>query len=906
MYLGDYLRYKRRSKMRVLIKSVASAVMITALCVANIPVIAADSDVTENDISAADVSGKDNENVILNHSSVGVEDGYYYRFVSCSAEDKMELISPSLFKAKWNSTDAKYTSAPVFERGIESVSGDDSSWIANSSVDYEMEVNAGGSYFIGTHASFTGEETEDYYRNIDLYIIDAAVNWEIPEDAVYLNDAIEKGNEYDIYQNEKTLAGTGKAVINDTYYVINKKADINGKDGKIVANHDLASFMFCMWNPYPIVPVYLCAGINGGVSKGSAEMIRNDITVPEKTRFSDEYEYMENRIYLENDDHWTHAAQQWADNKKYTAFGYDIEMKGYVGDPIKCTWKYYEDGSKDYGYPEFRSSYFTVWNSFGSYSIIDHQGSMIFNDVDDLSLEYSIDIGSITKKTPDSRWYIGADIQCMRDTVSQSASSELLGNDPVTYISIYDKSENCNLLTDYDDYYYYAPVEMGTINSNDVEYDVWFSKAKNFSAYSDVYVIRKDELKPVSADNIPAGYTRYENSYSITDIFLKLKEIGIDLGGIREAEFTLSAYDTEGTAYLNNAGIKRTIPEWKKFNAEDIQLLKDYILGKGKESPACDDYIYHDYQEMDLYEYLSRMRKNYDLNSDGEWDIYDLCEMRKRISDYNVKAYVMPNDIIKYGSFMTVSVDDLKLYCGPDDSYEYITSIPKNSRIKELGLQRNNDDWFFTEYNGQYGWTKVFQTDDVNLTGVYDHYDYKPVIYLYPEEETDVHVELELTESELYTTYPKYNNGWDVTAYPDGSLLNKVDGTHHKYLFWDSSNCRTRYDFSNGFCVAGSDTESFLKEKLTYMGLTEEEMNEFIVYWLPLMEHNKYNLITFQGEAYTNSAKLDITPKPDSILQIFMVYVPLEEAVDIEPQQLETFDRKGFTVVEWGGSVITP
>ena len=165
-------------------------------------------------------------------------------------------------------------------------------------------------------------------------------------------------------------------------------------------------------------------------------------------------------------------------------------------------------------------------------------------------------------------------------------------------------------------------------------------------------------------------------------------------------------------------------------------------------------------------------------------------------------------------------------------------------------------------------------------------------------------MELELTEAELSTTYPKYNNGWDVTAYPDGRLMNKADGTHHRYLFWDAVNCRTRYDFSRGFCVAGSDTESFLKEKLAYMGLNEDEMNEFIVYWLPLMEHNKYNLISFQGDVYTNSAKLDITPAPDSLLRVFMAYVPLEEAVDIEPQQLETFERKGFTVVEWGGSKI--
>ena len=134
--------------------------------------------------------------------------------------------------------------------------------------------------------------------------------------------------------------------------------------------------------------------------------------------------------------------------------------------------------------------------------------------------------------------------------------------------------------------------------------------------------------------------------------------------------------------------------------------------------------------------------------------------------------------------------------------------------------------------------------------------------------------------------------------------MNKADGSHHRYLFWDAVNCRTEFDFSKGFCVAGSDTESFLKEKLSYMGLTEDEMNEFIVYWLPQMEHNKYNLISFQSDKYTDTAKLNITPSPDSMLRVFMTYAPLEEAVDIEPQELSTFERKGFTVVEWGGSEI--
>jgi hypothetical protein len=278
--------------------------------------------------------------------------------------------------------------------------------------------------------------------------------------------------------------------------------------------------------------------------------------------------------------------------------------------------------------------------------------------------------------------------------------------------------------------------------------------------------------------------------------------------------------------------------------------------------------------------------------------------MKRRFFSYDYYCYIEPDNKFDYGMLFFTVKDDLKLYLGPDESYKTVASIPIDSRMWEMGYNDNNNEWLFTEYKGTYGWIKV--VDELNNPTVhFEAIAKKPVIYLYPEEETDVHVELNLKEADLSTTYPRYNNGWDVTAYPGGSLLNKADGTHHKYLFWDAVNCRTKYDFSKGFCVAGSDTESFLKEKLTYMGLTEEEMNEFIVYWLPQMEHNKYNLISFQGDAYTNSAELNITPKPDSLLRVFMTYIPLEDEVDIEPQQLEPFERKGFTVVEWGGSEIS-
>ena len=295
-----------------------------------------------------------------------------------------------------------------------------------------------------------------------------------------------------------------------------------------------------------------------------------------------------------------------------------------------------------------------------------------------------------------------------------------------------------------------------------------------------------------------------------------------------------------------------------------------------------------------------------DFCCDNKLDMFDLCLVKKELIRRAALRCVKPDYEILYGAALHVVADEITLHLGPNTRYGIVTTIPRDTMLTERGVQTGNDNWAFVEYEGEFGWVQMVN-DDGETQVIAEELPYvaKPVIYLYPESEADVHVELELTEAELSTTYPKYNNGWDVVAYPDGTLLNKADGTHHRYLFWDAVNCRTRFDFSKGFCVAGSDTESFLKEKLAYMGLTEEEMNEFIVYWLPLMEHNKYNLISFQGDVYTDSAKLNITPAPDSLLRVFMAYAPLEDAIDIEPQQLSAFERKGFTAVEWGGSEIS-
>ena len=178
----------------------------------------------------------------------------------------------------------------------------------------------------------------------------------------------------------------------------------------------------------------------------------------------------------------------------------------------------------------------------------------------------------------------------------------------------------------------------------------------------------------------------------------------------------------------------------------------------------------------------------------------------------------------------------------------------------------------------------------------------KPVIYLYPLEETTVTVTLDY-DGILDFTYPLYDNGWRMLASPDGTLIDCADGKQYNSLFWEGHG-NTELDLSHGFVVAGSDTVAFLQEKLSYMGLEQNELNEFIVYWGPRLQPNEYNLITFQGDSYTDSAKLSITPEPDSILRILMAYQPLSEKIEILKQELLPFKRTGFAVVEWGGCEI--
>ena len=191
----------------------------------------------------------------------------------------------------------------------------------------------------------------------------------------------------------------------------------------------------------------------------------------------------------------------------------------------------------------------------------------------------------------------------------------------------------------------------------------------------------------------------------------------------------------------------------------------------------------------------------------------------------------------------------------------------------------------------------------IQVIGTQD-YVLKPLIYLYPETKTEISVALNY-DGKLIHTYPSYPEaGWKVTAEPNGTLWDEK-GMEYYGLFWEGEP-NTTLAANDGFIVAGKETAAFLEEKLAYLGLNRREANEFIMFWLPRMENNPYNLIHFSGLDYEKSAELIITPKPETTIRVMMLTQPLSEKIQFPLQDLTSLKktRKGYTAVEWGGSVV--
>ncbi len=237
--------------------------------------------------------------------------------------------------------------------------------------------------------------------------------------------------------------------------------------------------------------------------------------------------------------------------------------------------------------------------------------------------------------------------------------------------------------------------------------------------------------------------------------------------------------------------------------------------------------------------------------------------------------------------------DDITGYFGSGTA-GYVIIIPTNKYVDNINIVTSYTKSGYEEVKKnleKYGYP-------------YNPITAKPIIYLYPTQDTEVSVKL-LKDNNLTCSYPKYQGEWKVLAQSNGNLKDLTTNRQLYSLYYESKSAVEFNVEEEGFIVKGEDAAAFLEEKLKVLGLNEREAEEFIIYWLPKLEANKFNYIRFATPDEINeNMPLEINPNPDTIIRVLMTFKGLDNPIDIKEQKLETPIRKGFIAVEWGGTEI--
>ncbi len=282
---------------------------------------------------------------------------------------------------------------------------------------------------------------------------------------------------------------------------------------------------------------------------------------------------------------------------------------------------------------------------------------------------------------------------------------------------------------------------------------------------------------------------------------------------------------------------------------------------------------------------------------DNNRDIYDFDGKQ-----YFVNKYDVIYDIVE-GKYMLVNKDNHILLVGTNGSILHDFGEDKGMGAYNFGLKYNDGVLFQIAKDENSGdcfeliYSKANGSEKKSVTcgGIA-----KPILYLYPKKTTNVTVTFEHPEY-LETTYPKFINSWNVKAKSNGDLYDKNDKYYYG-LYWDEKKVHS-VDFSTGFYVEDKDAIDFLEEKLEYIGLNDKERNEFITYWLPIMEKNKKNLVYFElTEEREGYNKINISPKPNTLLRVVIHIKKVDKKTDIKKESLTHTARRGFVAVEWGGT----
>lgn len=221
------------------------------------------------------------------------------------------------------------------------------------------------------------------------------------------------------------------------------------------------------------------------------------------------------------------------------------------------------------------------------------------------------------------------------------------------------------------------------------------------------------------------------------------------------------------------------------------------------------------------------------------------------------------------------------------------------NKVQSSGIGLSYDDYLNYKpiliWKDEFGVYKVaFRVDFVNT-----QCNGEPVIYLYPVKTTNVKVVLDKS-IDLTESTPSYSSSWNVVANPNGSIA--ANNRTYPYLYWEGSSKQPESAISQAV-IEKSKVPAYIENQLKALNLNDKERKDFKTYWLPKLNSSEYYLLTFYS---TNDLEkiipLSVSPKPDTLIRVLMSYKELNKKINIkEFNNAKSVQRKGFTVVEWGG-----
>ena len=185
---------------------------------------------------------------------------------------------------------------------------------------------------------------------------------------------------------------------------------------------------------------------------------------------------------------------------------------------------------------------------------------------------------------------------------------------------------------------------------------------------------------------------------------------------------------------------------------------------------------------------------------------------------------------------------------------------------------------------------------------------------------------------------------WSVSAQPNRRLVENDTHLEPSYLLWEAESNSSippspplnptdaftehfdpaypvlNYDTPTAVLLPFAELLPYLDATLKSLSLHTAARNDFITYWLPKLATKPFIAFQFLPQAaYERAAELEVTPKPDVVTRVFMLFRGLaaDEALSAtwEPARVlaanvdwvgvvgvrkEAWDEALFRVLEWG------